>query len=1767
MSPAAVTNPAVELPPRYRLLHILKESETTAVYHVWDAVDDRAEAVKILRSELSGTQQILQFRAEVATLAGLNHPNVVRVFDYGLIQNRLPYFSMEYVDGRRITEVFDGTNWDVLLDVALQAAVGLQHVHQRGIIHFDLKPSNLLVDGEGRLKITDFGVAAEASDLFDRRIRGTFHYMAPEVIRQDEVDPRADLYSFGMTLYETVTGTVPTWGLSRSEVLLARLDGRIRRPSEINPTVPSSIETMILKLLEYDPRHRYPSATALIHDLSKIAGVAEPASELLLPDGEIHAAPLIGRDQEIREILRQVEASREGQGGGVLIVGSEGMGKSRILDDVTLRAQLDGAQVFRGRCVVDRKTLYAPFFEIFQKMVRAISPETNAAEELRAIVRPIIENARAGGEKGRKYRFFNRLVQAIQDIYGFLNVVEKGTAPLILMIEDLQWADPSTMDLFTFLVGDAKGSKLLVIGTLTFETEDSAERSRPPSVVPLPERWSRRVRESGIRVIRIDGLDEEGVRANAESLLGAERLPDEFIHWLYWETGGSPLQIRRVLEHLIRHRYLGWTAEGWVPDFDRIQTLRIAGGAAAFWSEQIDSLEAPAQRILQLASVLGDQFDLDSLVAISGQTSEEVYDLLCSLVEINMLVENREEGGFRFPQVSLRDAVYASFPEADRTAAHRAVGEFLEADLDSAAADVLGVAAYHFSRSDSVDKGIDYSIRAGELASAALAHEQAAEFYRLALELMDLAGRESDRLEIRERLGDAYADAHDYQRAMQVYQFLLKSLRARGDENSTSDKSVSLMLRIADILQKRSEFDSAISYLRKVADTHRQEGREPEVASIMEMIAAIQHESGDLDDAEKSIEEASRLLGEQADGEVRGRILRTSGLLALERSMWKRARRSFEDALELAGEIGSRDLEKQSRTSLGNALFKLGEWDEALAMHRKNLAQAEDEGDLWELVTAYNHVAMIEYARGRFVEASELFEKSIRIDEKLSSPLNEAIARKHLGECLEMLGRWDEALTHYERCLEIPGFSEDRPARVAVYVPLARILAKKGQAGLAFEYAQKALDSAERTRNEELLAEASFLLARLERDRDNLQSARALLDRAKRIFQETATPQGLAKSHVLAAQLALLDHDLDTASELAESSLMLAERLGDQITVAESLFIEGRIAYVKGDLSAGEERFERSKAILTELRAMYHLGRVHFEFGLLLKNPEKAIEEIRKAITIFEDLGAAPELERARGAIFRIRPSGSLTKGEVVGLYEVVRIINSTLSVEEVLSKMLDIVLKRLRAERGMIMLIDSVSGTLRTRVVRNLQDGEDPQNVRSPLSIVKRVIDKGQSVISADARIDDRFEESETVLLENIVSTLCVPLVIRERISGAIYVDHRETRHLFSSQDLEFLEAFADQAAIAIENARLYEELEAARLRLSVENESLRREALDEKHLDSIVGTSAAIHQVQFTIRRAAASASTVLLRGESGSGKGLVARIIHNYGPRSSGPFIKFNCAALPENLAESELFGHEKGAFTGADRRHPGRFELAHGGTIFLDEIGKMTLAMQAKLLRVVEDKEFERVGGTETIRVDVKIIAATNLDLERAIRDGSFREDLYYRLNILPLFLPPLRERREDVVPLTEHFVKKICRDLGIEPKRLGPGVLDLLRSYDWPGNVRELEATIHRAIVMSGGDELTDRDFAALLSDSRPQSAMPIPPDQIPGRVLLPMFSRADIDEQMYREVMESADKQLIEQALEAAGGKIRETARRLGIARNTLKSKMQKYGIAAEPER
>ena len=1756
--------PEIALPPRYQLLGTLKQTHETCVYRVFDVSDGRDEAIKILCHEDTDPQQILRFKTEFHTLASLEHASVIKVFDFGVLLDRYPYFTMEFFAGKRITDFFDGQHWSALYDVLLQIASGLHHIHRLGIVHLDLKPSNILVSDDGTAKIMDFGLAIESRQVLNRQIRGTLHYMAPEVLKQDRVDSRADLYALGMTLYETVTGALPGYGRDPIDVIRMHLDEEIRKPSSINPRIPEPLEQIILKLLEKDPRHRFPSAAALLQAVADAAGREVPRMELLSGRGEVYAAPLIGRKAEVEQLNALIADARDGRGGGVILAGAEGMGKSRIIRDAMLRAQLDGARVFTGRCPVNRKTIYAPFFDIFQQMVLAVNPEADVADEIRRILKPVpgtFGSDAARPRHGQRYRFFNRIVQSMQDIYGFLSVgTETGGSPLILVIEDLQWADPSTADLFSFLVGEAKQNKLLVIGTLTLETGGEAAIE---SASPNLSFWEQRAREGAFPIIRVETLSEALVREHLQSLLGDGTVSDELVRWMFWESAGTPLNIRRIVDYLIAHEYLQWQPSGWTADLDRIRTLRVPGGFGAILMDKVETLPPEQRKVLEIASVHGESMEVELLTRVSDLPAETTYAAMRALDRARLVDESSDGRTMTFPQIHLREAVYNAMPEKRRAELHLRIGTALEATLNESSSHLIGQVAHHFAHANDIERGTRYSIEAGDLATRTLAHEEATEFYRVALELMDLGGfDEARKAEVREKLADAYYRRDDYRSAMHAYQFLLKSIQSRHPGESGHPDVARVMKKIGKVLARRGDIDAAMTYFHGALGIYEQLGNKLDVAEMLNRIAGQHRMRDDLDSARETAERARQMLADGEPSVVYGYVQNMLGLIEFARGNWQRSREILEEAVQLGDRLESDQLRKVASMNLGNTLWKLGEWDAALQHYRQILERCEAEGDLSDLATAYSNVGVVEYGRGNFHAAVELFEKAVRIDEKIGALEHEALARENLGDALEMLGLWNEAMEQYRRCVAIEGFDETRASRLSVYVPMSRLTKKRGDIARALEYGQKALAAGERGRDEDLIAEAAYVLASIEDERGNAAEAERYLRRAMSIFESNRTLHGLARAHAAAAVLVLNEGDLDKAMEHAQAGERISRQLGDRFSLAKNDWARAKILSAQGDRETAAAKFESVRAVFEELDTPYELGRLLFDIGLLREEPDEATHTIRSAIRIFERLEASHDLERARGALFRIKPAGKAPDSGVVGLYEIVKIINSTLDLQEVLNRVLDVCIRRLRAERGMIILLDPLTGALRTRVARNIREGSDKESKRSPQSIIKEVIQTGQAVMSADARADERFVESESVIAENIVSILCVPLIIKERISGAIYIDHRQARHLFSPRDLSFLEAFGDQAAIAIENARLYEELEEARTRLSLENETLRHEVLVEKHLDSVVGTSEAVAKIQFAIRKASAGHSTVLLRGESGTGKGLVARIIHNIGPRKHGPFIKFNCAALPETLAESELFGHEKGAFTGADRRKLGRFELANHGTIFLDEMGKMSLAMQAKLLRVVEDKEFERVGGTTTIKTDVKIIAATNLDLEKAIEDGTFREDLFYRLNIIPIVMPPLRDRKDDIPLLTEHFIRKICKDLGIDNKRLEPGVLDLFMRYDWPGNVRELEATLHRAIVMSNGDTVTKQEFYNLYPTAPVSATSEIVAAPTAGSLVNPLVGKMEITSELYDEVMSAVDKQLILRALESSNGKIREAARRLGLARNTLKSKIQKYNIA-----
>jgi formate hydrogenlyase transcriptional activator len=403
---------------------------------------------------------------------------------------------------------------------------------------------------------------------------------------------------------------------------------------------------------------------------------------------------------------------------------------------------------------------------------------------------------------------------------------------------------------------------------------------------------------------------------------------------------------------------------------------------------------------------------------------------------------------------------------------------------------------------------------------------------------------------------------------------------------------------------------------------------------------------------------------------------------------------------------------------------------------------------------------------------------------------------------------------------------------------------------------------------------------------------------------------------------------------------------------------------------------------------------------------------------------------------------------------------------------------------------------------------------------------------------------------LEGIKSSCSLPLVTRERVLGVLSVSRRTTT-AFSDDEVSVLTQVANQIALAVENALAYSEIRELKDQLAKEKLYLEDEIRTEMNFAEIIGSSASLRRVLKRVETVARTDSTVLIHGETGTGKELVARAIHDLSPRRSKPFVKLNCAAIPTGLLESELFGHEKGAFTGAIAQRIGRFEVANGGTIFLDEVGEIPLELQSKLLRVLQEREFERLGSSRTLRTDARLIAATNRDLERMVNEQKFRSDLFFRLNVFPVHVPPLRERNGDIPLLVRHFTQQFSRRMNKVMETIPSAAMDALCRYHWPGNIRELQNVIERAVIISAGPVLGFDVGDLKCSDGSHARE---------GATSSKSESKGALND-----ILQETQREQILKALEECNWVVAGpagAAARLGMKRSTLHLRMQKLGIS-----
>jgi Nif-specific regulatory protein len=889
----------------------------------------------------------------------------------------------------------------------------------------------------------------------------------------------------------------------------------------------------------------------------------------------------------------------------------------------------------------------------------------------------------------------------------------------------------------------------------------------------------------------------------------------------------------------------------------------------------------------------------------------------------------------------------------------------------------------------------------------------------------------------------------------------------------------------------------------------------------------------------------------QAEG--RGRLLRNIGHAFESKGDHGKAERYYAKGLKSVGKYGPPGLAPGLENDLAWINMRLGRHGVARRHARYVIKMLEDTDHYLEIAQAYSTMGVVAWQTSNWDDALGYHRRCLELRGRAGDRGGTARTLNNIGLVLRSMGRWDEAIKAFEKSIEIKKAINDRGGVAGTHLNLAFIHFERGQLDKGLNEAENAMTEASLVGDSLIYVEASGLTGEIKFAMGDIRTAEQILTQTVALADEVGAPNELCVAKRRYADLLLSAGRVDEALAVATAALRLARDLGSRLEEACSLRTLGAVEGAR-DRRKGIERLKASIGILKDLKSPFELGKAYLAVAELNKDydREAALAATNRAVEILSEVSAAGEIRRARSVLVGLEGRSEIALGDtrLDMLFRIAKTVNSILDPDDLLEVILDLAIETTGAERGFIILCDK--DDLKIVTARNISHDKMETARQISESVVREVVKTGQPLISVDALADPRLKDNRSVVAFNIRSLVSVPLRIKESVVGAIYEDTRTSVGYFDKSHVEFLMAFADQAATAMENARLYGELKKAKQMLEMENKSLRSRVEGGIRVAGMVGISQSMQDVFEMIQTAKDSDETVLITGESGSGKEIAARAIHFLSARKDKPFVAVNCASIPSELLESELFGHEKGAFTGAHRTRMGYFEAAEGGTLLLDEIAEMDRSIQAKLLRVIETKEYYRLGSSQPRRCSVRIIATTNRNIEEEEQAGSFRSDLYFRLNVIRIEIPPLRRRKEDIPILVDHILKRISRSHGQTLRGISPSVVDALARHSWPGNIRELENCMRSALASSRGGIITPQHLPQNVREALTPSGRQTKTERLLDQL---------IDEGEYSEddpLLPKIEGALVRKMVERIGEK-KKSARLLGISKPTLYSKLSRF--------
>jgi len=1621
----------------YKIIEAIRKTNYAEIYRV--KKNSKVCILKIAResnAELNGL-----IPREFRVLSQFRHKNIVEVFDYGMSTDKRAYFTSEFIKGVPINQYFKGYSPE-FINAMVQVLDALIQFHNRGYFHGDLKPEHILYMPKKRKAVLiDFGFASLEAEW--QVPRGTYFYMAPEIIKGLGIDQRSDLYSLGVIMHEILSSQSK---LSQKTELKEEPQGLnpmlVATLHDVNPDIPQDISNIVSQLLATEPALR-PTTGDVYETLVKCSGKKKIKGlhiKFSLPNLTF---------VDINEIVSQLGDTEKIRGKTFIIRGDKGFGKTRILNELRFKYLFSGNNV-----IVFTPEKRKRFFDYITEYLEFSISEREAKD---------------------KFEVFEELIQELKA------KVNKG---LIILIDDLQEFDTFDRDFFRYLGYSIKGTKAII---LTF-SESNTEFEK-----------------MGFENLQLRPFDKTEVQELIKKTF-TKIEEDTLADWLYNASGGNPLLIDEILKLLFRENLFYYKENRWHTKSDVLNKIHYPKKIEEVILTKIQELNAEQLEIVRIISLYNKPIEPVILTEMTDMTSHDEVEHLkqTGFIKISHV---RGRVAYAIANNIICEIINKDIPQKKQQHLYEKFFKITKKFFDGEPEYIPNLADYAVACNDAPN-AYHYSLKAAELKQNIRDFQESIRFFKIATQ---------------------YA------------------------ENLAPENLCSLLIRIGELENTLGNTDVAITTFTK-AQKYAQD--DAEKCKINYNIGLVYQTKGQYSHSIEYFNKAVSLIEEKSIEYVN--ILNNLSYSLIYLGKFSEARSLLEGSLRIAEAVKTNELESKTFYLLAVLEWFCKDYDKGVEIAKTALKIAHDNKNLRLYANCYGLLGSLYQQKGDFKKAEESYSYTIELLQSLKdiNALISAITNFSLS--LKVHCKFEKATQLLYSALNYAKKVGNSKVIASILGNLANIYEIKGDFDRAVELNRQAMEIDNTVEN------PVWSLAMLYYRKGDIAAAEKILESAVNICDSPSYYFTRALVSVHSGKIIDAEFNIKEGFEIiAVSGADFFKKTGCYLKAIEFYYDIKKYdecyfyaAEALNFLSPDSREYILVDAILklcsvltnrseipdinTNLNSLKKLDCL-FDWAYLKRMEIEAqyekygkssigyvVSELVNIEEILKKSGAKLELEKIQKIKDLIlKEIGELTTQKSISLeylrffHQISEIIINCLGQDDFVERILDVLISATRSERGALFLIEGSKIILAAG--RNVDHETIKDAKKVSRSVIKETRRQNEIIYSLDALSDDRFKDSGSVILNKIRSLMCTPLRIGVNTIGAIYLDSTNACNLFSNEDKDFLLTVTNFMASTIEQSKIFQKIRE-------ENICLKMGVLAEWASEYLIGESLSIKEIRDTIEKVAKTDSTILITGETGSGKGLIARLIHQKSIRKNGRFVTVSCGGLQETLFESELFGYKKGAFTGAVNDKRGLFEEADGGTLFLDEISNAPLAIQGKLLEAIEEKKIRRLGETTERKIDVRLISATNRNLEQMIKQGLFRDDLFYRISVLTIHVAPLRERTIDILILADYFLKKYASQMNRNILGFDKKTINMILKYPWFGNVRELRNAIERAVILAKSEYILPEDL------------------KLKTEIIVSAKQMED-------------NKEKIINALKIAKGNITLASKFLGVARCTLYRYIKKHNI------